>query len=218
LQFYPDRNPASIHITGTPQFDFHVREEFRWSRELTLERLGLRPGDRYILYAAQGEEFTPTEPDLVEAFAQQCMKTPALRAHRIVVRPHPFDNYRRWDRLVAHNPDIVLNQPWDQSNIHNGGLWTKSYSLASPEDQARLVSTLLHADVCLNMWSSMSLDSAAVDTPVVCVAFAAQRGGLEERFYREAYNVEFYRPIAESAGVRLAFNMEQLVAGTVAYV
>jgi hypothetical protein len=119
---------------------------------------------------------------------------------------------------VAHNPDIVLNQPWDQSNIHNGGLWTKSYSLASPEDQARLVSTLLHADVCLNMWSSMSLDSAAVDTPVVCVAFAAQRGGLEERFYREAYNVEFYRPIAESAGVRLAFNMEQLVAETVAYV
>lgn len=205
LQYHGVTDPSRIHVTGTAQFDFHRQPAFRWSREETLQRLGLAADDRYILYAANTEVQTPSEPDLVLELARRMGRTPALAAHRIVVRMHPLDVFSRWDRIAAH-PSIVISRPSARSN-----------SFASPDDQAQLVSTLLHADVCHNMWSSMSLDAAAVDTPVVCVAFAGRRGSMEDRFCRIVYEAEYYRPIIESHGVRIAHDMDELVVETAAY-
>jgi hypothetical protein len=206
LRYHRVRDPSRVHLTGTAQFDFHVRPEFRWTRTDTLQRLGLEPGDRYILYAANTFTQTPTEPDLVRELVRRGASTAELAGHRFVVRLHPNDDFERWSALAAAEHRIVVSRPS-----------TRSESFAGPEDQARLVSTLLHADVCHNMWSSMSLDSAVIGTPVVCVAFAATPGSLEDRFCREVYEADFYRPIVESGGVRMARTMDELVAETVAY-
>ena len=50
--------------------------------------------------------------------------------------------------------------------------------------KARLVSTLLHADVCLNTASTISLDGAAVGTPVVGLCGPSYWPGFQdyERF------------------------------------
>jgi hypothetical protein len=132
---------------------------------------------------------------------------PDLRRHRILVRFHPNDDFERWNAVAAADRRIVLSRPS-----------ARSESFAGPEDQAQLISTLLHADVCHNMWSSMSLDSAVVGTPVVCVAFAGRRGTAEDRFCRVVYEADFYAPIVASGGVRMAYGIDQLVAETVEYV
>ena len=204
--YYPDRN-ATIHVTGTPQFDFHVRPDFRWSRADTLGALGLSSGEHYLLYAANSFDQTPTEPELVEAFARRCISTPELADRRLLVRLHPQDDFARWEGLAERQPKVVISRPSD-----------RRWSFSGPADQARLVNTIRHADVCLNMWSTMSLDAALLDTPVVCVGFALQQGSLEDRFCHLAYEADFYRPIIASRGVRLAGNMEELVRETVAYV
>jgi hypothetical protein len=204
--YYPER-PAEVHVTGTPQFDFHRREDFRWTREATLEHLGLSPGERYLLYAANSFDQTPTEPELVDEFAERCATSPSLRSRRIVVRLHPQDDFTRWDALAGRRPTVRVSRP-------SGQRW----SFSGPEDQARLVNTLRHADVCLNMWSTMSLDAAILDTPVVCVGFARAKGSLEDRFCRLVYEADFYRPIVASGGVRLAHGMDDLVEQTAAYV
>jgi hypothetical protein len=206
VEYYPERATRNMNILGTPQFDFHVRPEFRWSREETLSKFGLKPGERYILYAANSYHQTPSEPLLIEEFARRCSEVPELKDHRIVVRFHPQDNFNRWDRLKANNR-IVLSQPSEAS-----------YTFTSAKDQMLLVSSLAHADVSINMWSTMSLDSAAVDTPVVCIAFAGEPGGAEDRFCRGVYATQFYVPIIASGGVRLTNNINELVAEITAYV
>jgi hypothetical protein len=207
LQYHYPRDPSRIVVTGTAQFDFHRRPEFHRPRAETLARIGLAPGDRYILYAANTVTQTPSEPTLVLELAARCARTPELERHRVLVRLHPRDEFSRWGHVSAADPRIVVSRPTAISQCFEG-----------PDDQTRLVSTISHADVCHNMWSSMSLDAAALDTPVVCVAFAGQRGGLEDEFCRRVYETEYYRPIIESGGVRLALDMDQLVAETVAYV
>lgn len=204
--FYPERR-AQIHVTGTPQFDFHRRADFRWTREATLEHLGLALDARYILYAANSFDQTPTEPELVEAFVRRCAESPELRTHRIVVRLHPQDDFTRWEGLAQRLPIACVSRPSKQR-----------WSFAGPEDQARLVNTLRYADVCLNMWSTMSLDAALLDTPVVCVGFAHAKGSLEDRFCRLVYEADFYRPIVASGGVRLTHTMDELIEQTGAYV
>jgi len=70
LRLYPQLESRQVSITGTPQFDFHRRPEFRWSRERTLRALGLADGSRYVLYAASHAALTPDEPALVAALAR----------------------------------------------------------------------------------------------------------------------------------------------------
>jgi len=207
LRFYPESKADHVRITGTPQFDFHKREQLRWSRAKTLKRLGLQDGDRYILYGGNLSLYTPSEPRLVAELARSCALVPSLAQHRIVVRPHPQEGEVRWRELEKLNARITVTKPDKQESDSAGS-----------EDQALLVNTLRHSDVCLNVASTISLDAAVVDTPVICVAFAGQRGGEEDRFCRDVYDTEHYRPIAESGGVRLAFSMEQLVDEILAYV
>jgi hypothetical protein len=207
LAFYPATCADRAIVTGTPQFDFHARPEFRWPRARTLAELGMRPDEHYVLYAANSFHHTPTEPELVASYADRFAQMPALRDRRIVVRLHPQDEFTRWSRFERENGRVLVSRPS-----------TSSWRFTGPGDQARLVSTVAHADACVNMWSTMSLDAAAVDTPVICVSFAGERGGLEDRFCRMVYDTEYYRPIIESGGVRLASDLDQLVAHTVAYV
>jgi hypothetical protein len=207
LRYYPEIDATRVHITGTPQFDFHLSDGCRWSREATLASLGMAPEQRYLVYAANAALFTPTEPDLIRAFAARCAEVAELRRHRLVVRPHPLDDMARWRGLADGDGRIVVSVPWEGQ----GGPPAET-------DQARLVSTLLHADVCLNTASTMSLDAAVLDTPVVCVGFAAAHGTLEDRFLLKAHYTEHYRPIVESGGVSLATSMEQLLDEVAAYV
>ncbi len=207
LTLYPDRAPERIAVTGTPQFDFHVREQCRPARAQTLANLGLSPNDRYLFYGANSVEFTPTEPKLVLDLARACAERVELRGHRIVVRLHPLDDFSRWEPFGAAAAGVVLQRPW-----------SPELGPFNAEEQSRLVGTLLHADACLNIGSTISLDAAVLDTPVVCVAFAGRRGGAEDRFCREVYETEHYEPIAQSGGVRLAGSLAELVDETAAYV
>jgi hypothetical protein len=206
LRFYPDRDPARIHVTGSPQFDFHLREDCRWSRARTLQELGLRPSDRYVLHAANSENYTPTEPALVAAFAKVSAAVPELRDHRIVVRPHPADDLRRWSGVGDQDGRIVVAPPRDERA-----------KFATSDAQARLVSTVRHADVCVNMASTMSLDAAVLGTPVVCIGFALKQGSLEDWLAGACYRTDHFRPVAVSGGVRLATSMGDLVAETARY-
>jgi hypothetical protein len=207
LRLYGERKLSEVQVTGTPQFDFHVRPELQWGRDATLHRLGLNGNDRYLLYAGNCAEFTPSEPELIEQFSSRCAGATDLHAHRIVVRLHPLDDHRRWERFDSPSGRIVISRPRRQNGDDFG-----------IEDQALLVNTLVHADTCINMASTMSLDAAVVDTPVVCVAFAGERGGAEDGFCRQVYRTEHYRPLIESGGLRLAHDLDQLVAEVSAYV
>jgi hypothetical protein len=206
LRFYPRCAPSSVYITGTPQFDFHKRLRFRWSREDTLRRLGLNSTDRYIVYGANSAQFTPTEPRLVRALVEGMTANSQLRGHRVVVRVHPLDPTNRWEGLAKEETRIVISHSWNADLAWGGS-----------DDQALLVNTLRFADVCVNVASSLSLDAAVVDTPVVCVAFAVG-DEAERRFCRDAYSTEHYSPLVVSGGVRVAASMEQLVSEVEAYV
>ena len=200
LRLYPDRDPATVNVTGTPQFDFHVDAAYRSSRAETLRELGLPPGGRYLLWAANSRVFTPTEPELVAAFLRRTQDDADLRERRIVVRLHPLDDYERWADPQRRDPRLAVVRPWERTGPPPG-----------PEAQTRLVSTLAHADVCINVASTMSLDAAVLDVPVVCVAFALGESGREHDACRAYYRTEHYRPIVASGGVAMAHTLDDLV-------
>ena len=206
-RLYPERNASQVHVTGTPQFDLHRQAQMAGSRDATLARLGLNGHQRYILYAANCARFTPTEPELVKTLCRRLAEVPATRAHWLVVRPHPADDLRRWNGVAGSEANLMVAAPRDAHG-----------RFGTVEAQAKLVSAVAHADVCVNMASTMSLDAAVLDVPVVCVGFALQHGSVEDRLAAACHRTTHYEPVIASGGVRLAGSLNELVGEIAAYV
>jgi hypothetical protein len=195
-----------LTMTGTPQFDFHVRPEFRWSRAQTLATLGL-PDDRpYLVYCANHFGITPSEPALVEDLLARVGRDARFAGHRWVIRLHPMDVYGRWAGVDEKFANVVLSRPWKHKSD------SRFWAIPTAEEVALLGNTLRHADATLTIASTTALDSAVVDTPVVCVGFHPSAEPWEGKFYRDAHFSQHYRPLMESGATPMATDPESLLA------
>lgn len=205
LRFYPQVGRDQVSITGTPQFDFHCRPDYRWSRKDTLACLGL-PGDsRYFLYTCGNQSLTPAEPELVGRLARRMKADPVLQDDWLVVRTHPLDDWSRWDKVRGSTDRLLLSQAWQVVPDQEG------WSIPPREDQARFVSSMLHAEACLNIASTTTLDAAILDRPVIGIRFEHEADAPREIMYDE-YDVDHYRPLVESGGLRVARTWSELLA------
>jgi hypothetical protein len=204
LRLYPQLEPRQVTITGTPQFDFHRRPEFRWTRACTLQALGLAPGRRYFLYGASHAALTPDEPALVADLAVRMGERPSLAGHALILRLHPLDNPARWSAALRGCDRARLSPAFASTTINDG--WT----LPSRDDYARLTSSLVHADGCLNVASTLSLDAAILDRPVICLDFTTEPDSPRDMLYAE-YGAEHYAPLVESGGLRVARSWHDLL-------
>jgi len=207
LRLYPDHDASQVHVTGTPQFDLHRQARIAGSRQAALASLGLEDGQRYVLYAANCARFTPTEPELVRALCRRLSEMPATSHHRLVLRPHPADELSRWTGIAGTEPSLVFAAPQGTDG-----------RFGTTEAQTKLVSSVAHADACVNMASTMSLDAAVLDVPVVCVGFALHRGSVEDRLAAACHRTTHYEPVIASGGVRLAGSLDELTAEIAEYV
>ncbi|HUI06187.1 MAG TPA: CDP-glycerol glycerophosphotransferase family protein [Verrucomicrobiae bacterium] len=194
-----------ITVTGTPQFDFHVREDFRWTRKRTAQVLGIDSQRPYFLHCANHHAMTPGEPELIAAVLREASADPRFRRHQWILRLHPLDDYQRWEPLQKQFDAVRLSRPWSQGR--HAAFW----GTPSCDELALLANTLRYADATLTMGSSTALDSAVVDTPIICVGFHPRAGSAEDRFYRESHFSHHYRPIMESKAAPLATSMSELM-------
>ncbi len=205
LRLYPDTPRDHVTVTGTPQFDFHRDPAYRRPRTETLAALGVPADARYVLYAASFVGLAPDEPELVRRIAALMQRTPALRNLWLVVRIHPLETRERWRPVTDVFPNVVVQTAWETPPDRDG--WT----LATPADQARLVSALAHADMCVNVASTMTLDAALLDRPVIGIDFSTEPRAPRAIMYEE-YGVEHYRPLVERGGLRVATSWNELAS------
>ena len=204
LRFYPSVLPEQVSVTGTPQFDFHRRSEFAWSRAQTLERLGLDPDAKFFLYAASHESLAPEEPKLVSLIANRMSQDAILSDYHLVARLHPHDDGSRWTNLNCDSAKVVVSRAYGSNN-------RADRLLSTQEDHALLISSLLHTAACLNIVSTISLDAAILDRPVIGIDFRNEINSPREIMYEE-YEADHYRPLVESGGLRLAKTWNELIA------
>jgi hypothetical protein len=120
---------------------------------------------------------------------------------QILVRPSPVDEGSRYDAVRRRFPEIFWAKPrW----IHDGsGLWSRV--VPAPEDTAFLTNLVRHADVNVNVASTMTLDFAVADKPVVNVAFdVRQPPPFGVPLWEHYYRYEHYRPVVELSAARFA--------------
>jgi len=208
LEYYPEVDRRRVSITGTPQFDFHMRNDGPGREEFCAE-LGLDPGRPIVTYTASTASLLPGEEWIVEKLQEGIEAQGSPGRPQILVRLHPGDDGRRFVALQRRGVRIV--RPWAFNERRP--MW----SCPTARDMAVFTATLWHTAVNLNFFSTMTLDFCIVDRPVVNVAIQTPRCQEQAIDVAEFYEYEHYRPVLEEAAVRLVRTVDEMLESVAAY-
>ena len=213
-QYYPDVTDENIHIVGTPQFEPYADESLLWSREELFRRIGGDPNRKLLCFSGGDAGTCPEDPEHVRVLAELIRQGRIRGNPQVLVRPVPSDDGSRYGKVRRDYPEILFQQPpWFHATV---GDWSQVFP--SQEDIQLLANLTQHADMNLNLGSTMTLDFALRDTPVVNVAFDCASPPLFGMpvfdFY---YCYEHFQPVLALGATRIARSPEQLAEHVNAY-
>ena len=200
LEIYPEIRAENVFVTGTPQFDFHFRPESYWSREEFCRRVKADPTRPIVLYSTGMAEHMPGEPRIVEQIADLLGSMTEVGPPQLLVRVYPKDTSGRFEQLKAARADILFPE----------ARWIETWLMPTEEDNQMLTNTLRHADVGVNVASTISLELCMFDKPVINVAYDPPGVAAVRVPYARYYAYDHYRPVVASGAVQLAHSAAEM--------
>lgn len=200
LEIYDTIRPEQVFVTGTPQFDFHFRPEFLWSREEFCTHVNADPGRPIVLYSTGMPNHMPGEPQIVERIAAMLRKMTDLGSPQLLVRVYPKDLTGRFESVKRANPDILFPTiPWEPA-----------WLTPRPEDTPLLTNMLRHAAAGINVASTVSLELCMFDKPVINVGYNPPGVDTDELEYSRYYKFDHYSKVVKSGAVSVAASEDEL--------
>lgn len=197
---------SQVHVTGTPQFDFHLQQKSYWSRRELFDRIGGDPERRLITYSSSAPQALPEEPEIVTLLWDAIVRGEVRDVPQLLVRLHPHDPTDRFERLRDRCPGLLVCRPW--ASGPGGGSWFTPTAV----DLALLTNTLRYSDVTVNMFSTVTLDAMILDRPAVCFAFSTCPATPAAVYLRESPDFGHCAHLVDTGGVRVARNATELIA------
>jgi hypothetical protein len=194
LRIYPAVDPARVIVTGSPQFDFHFRPDFFWSRREFCHRVGADPDRPIVLYSTGMPNHMPGEERIVERIGDVLRSMRGTGQPQLLVRVYPKDQTGRFEDLRRRRPDILFQQvPWQSK-----------WLTPEPVDSYLWTNTLRHTAVGINVASTVSLELCMFDKPVINIGYNPPGVDIRPIDYRRYYEFDHYRPVVESGAVDVA--------------
>jgi hypothetical protein len=190
-----------ISVVGIPHYDQYIREK-SMTKEALCGSIGCDPGKRIVMYAPIGDRYladNTVDGDVIEILDGYLGKDFMLH-----VRLPPGDSIAEIELgKRKYSSRVVLYRP-------GGHFDTVKNSELSREDDNLLHSTLQWSEVVVAGPSTICIDAALFDKPVILVGF----DGFGTRVYSESvrryYDYDHFIPIMSSGGALLADSAEIL--------
>jgi hypothetical protein len=207
LHYYPDVSDDRIHIVGTPQFDPYGDKSLRWSRDEFFQRIGADPARPLICYSGGDTSTCPDDAQYVRVLLELIRQGRIRGNPQVLLRPAPVDEGSRYDPVRRDFPELIYARPaWVHTQPDD---WLRTIPL--PDDIQFLANLTRHADLNVNLASTMTLDFAIHDKPVVNVAFdVSDPPTFGVPLWKFFYRFEHYRPVVELGAARFARSPDEL--------
>jgi len=213
LRFHPYVPAPGIHIVGTPQFDPYVDPDLLWTHAEFCRRVGADPERRIICFSGGDVGTCPEDHLHLRELLQQVRDGRIAGNPQVLLRPSPVDPGDRYVGVREEFPELLFARPqWVQSERS----WSRVFPL--PDDLQFLCNLTHHADLNVNMASTMTLDFAIRDKPVVNVAFDhTSPPRFPGGHWGHYYQFEHYRPVVALGAARVARAPAELATHVNAY-
>jgi CDP-glycerol glycerophosphotransferase (TagB/SpsB family) len=206
ISTYPWLDSQNVRTVGIPQFDAYANrsaiDRGTWAR-----RYGLDPTKKTIVYFSMPQVRHSDQHLIIEGIAEQIAAGSELPNDlQLLIKCHPFDDYSKYEGLVARFPHVRMHP----TTLTPGGdplTW-----LPSPGEIEAMRDSLTHADVTINIYSTVTIEAALFDKPIIHVAYDLRPLPPGRIPCAEYYNFTHFKPVVAYGASDLAYSQTQLYA------
>lgn len=196
--------PERVFVAGFPQFDLYLRRDWQLPREEYCKKIGLDPS-RAILFFGSSGAWTHHDARVAELLYYLISGSRLARPCSLILRPHFSNVKNRPYEKFRGLPNVFVNDNYTLSNFIDN--WNPS-----DEDNKMLTNTLYHSALLIAYFSTLVLDAAMLDKPIINPVFGGQIDPAGNDVTQRLFERTHYQPIVGSGAVRLAHNPDELMA------
>ncbi len=178
-----DWPPERVHIGGIPSYDGYIRRRWLMPKEAYFRLHHLDPQRKLISYASSFVHFAPNFPN-IQALARLVASNALSEPAQLLIRLHP-SHFQDRPRLFAEERERVFALAKEYPHVHVvepvplGG----SLGYYGGEDMDEKASMLAYSDVFVTVYSTMVVEAAVHDTPIVSAVIDSPNGWGDPRKY-----------------------------------
>lgn len=162
-----DWDPQRVHIGGIPSYDGYLRKIWQMSREDYFRLHGLDGKRKLISYACSFVHFAPNYPN-VEALARLAASYSLSEPSQLLIRLHP-SHFQDKPRIFAEERERIfaLEKQYPHVHVVHPVAMGGSLGYYGGEDMDEKASMMAHSDVFVTVYSTMVVETAVHDTPII---------------------------------------------------
>lgn len=209
---YHGYHADEIRVAGTPQWDLYFRPGPVTPRETFFRRIGADPSRKLVTLTTTPQELYPHHAHVMRVLVKAMQSGAWRHDAQILVRLHPRDDAAAYAPF-QDIPHVFIDKPFRPTVKAGDGLAVDFTS----EGQQHLADTMRYSDVVINVASTLAIEAAIFDTPVVNIAFDGETPAIWERSAKRYYRFTHYVNITRQGAVRVAEEPRALVEAVGAY-
>lgn len=214
LVYGSDWDPAHVHIGGIPSYDGYFRKQWLMPRGEYFALHGLDPRRKLISYASSFVHFAPNYPN-IEALAKLISSDALVEPAQLLIRLHP-SHFQDKPKIFAEERERVFALEKEYPHVHVvqpvalGG----SLGYYGGEDMDEKASMLAYSDVFVTVYSTMVVEAAVHDTPIVAAVIDSPNGWNHPKKFslslKEIGDWPTHKRFRDAKAGRVAENADQL--------
>lgn len=199
---FVDMPEKNIFVSGIPHYDYYTNEK-RYSYGELCAKIGADPAKRIILYCPIGRHYTDSDSEILRLLDGIVEQGLIPKDIQILVRFPPNDDVEI--EKSFHSKNLIFDRPGIRFSAKRGIDWDMNF-----DDLERLASALYHCSMIVCYTSSMSIDAAAFNKPIINIDFAVKDSKLFSKNPVHYYKWTHYKKLLSSGGIRRVKNKKEL--------
>ncbi len=171
-----DWDPDRVHIGGIPSYDGYFRKTWLMPRDEYFKLHDLDPNRKLISYACSFVHFAPNYPN-VEALAKMVDSGQLDEDAQLLIRLHPSHFQDRPAIFSEEREQIhALEEKYDNVHVVRPVALGGSLGYYGGEDMDEKTSMMAYSDVFVTVYSTMVVEAAVHDRPIVAAVIDVPGG------------------------------------------
>lgn len=206
--------PERVHIGGIPSYDGYFRKTWLMPREDYFRLHGLDPARKLISYACSFVHFAPNYPN-IDALARLVELDALAHPSQLLVRLHP-SHFQDKPQIFAEEREKIhaLEEKYPHVHVVRPVALGGSLGYYGGEDMDEKSSMMAHSDVFVTVYSTMVVETAVHETPIVASCIDVPGGwntpGKFSLSLKEIGNWPTHKRFREAGAGRVAVDESQL--------
>ena len=196
-------NPSKIVVSGVPQYN-HYFLPTTTTEDAFRKRFDLKKEDRLILYSPIGGQFSNSDWEMIDLLYALNNKNKFGNNVKILVSFPPNDFIR--DEELKKRPSLLYQYIGTRFSKVRSTDWE-----ISAKELAELKDTLRYMSMIICYSSSISIDAAIFNKPVININFEIKDSEKLLKSPTIFYKMTHYRKAIETGGITLVGSEEELV-------